>query len=95
MRKKRGFLQHRGKAERGFVILANIFAQWVHFSLVFTGIAVLSSLLFIGTVDAIVVVLRYHLSVLVCRLVLMFELSGMASVENDYQKLNGKLVQVL
>ncbi|KAI0602517.1 hypothetical protein F4775DRAFT_534321 [Biscogniauxia sp. FL1348] len=41
------------------------------------GTLLLSSLLFIGPQDALVVIVRYMMSVLVCRVVLMFELAGL------------------
>lgn len=46
------------------------------------GTAVLSSLTFIATLDAVVVILRYVVSGCVCRIILMYELQGMRLVEN-------------
>jgi len=59
--------------------LADI-ASFVH--LVF-GTLVFSSLMFIATLDAATVVLRYMVSGLLCRFVLLYELSGMRSAEME------------
>ena len=47
----------------------------------FVGILIFSSLLFVEIVDAVVILLRYFASVLACRAVLIFEISGMKRLE--------------
>ncbi|RDW60755.1 hypothetical protein BP6252_12138 [Coleophoma cylindrospora] len=47
------------------------------------GTLVFSSLMFIATIDAVVVVIRYSLSGLLCRAILMFELNGMRVAESE------------
>ncbi|KAG9252259.1 uncharacterized protein F5Z01DRAFT_676140 [Emericellopsis atlantica] len=58
-----------------------VFWHWVSAVLGFlhllTGILIYSSLMFTMTTDAAVIVLRYLVSVLVCRLILIFELAGL------------------
>lgn len=41
------------------------------------GTVVFSSMLFIGTGDAVIIVLRFIVSAAICRMILMFEISGM------------------
>lgn len=45
------------------------------------GTLVFSSLMFIATLDATKIVLRYMVSGLLCRFVLLYELSGMRAAE--------------
>ena len=87
---KRDFLDNRGVMEPRSIVFANLFAQATSFVLVIFGSFTLSSLLLIGTTDAFLFVLRYLLSALACRSVLMFELSGMAAVENEYRSFDAR-----
>ena len=80
---KRGFLKHREEAEGRLVVFANIFAQIGSLILVLFGTWTLSALLLIGARDALYYILRFYVSAMVCRIVIMFELSGMSAVENE------------
>jgi len=80
VKEKRGFLAQL-KQEYWPVLFANVLAQSGAFVLVFFGTLLFSSLLFIGTIDAVGVVCRYMVSTAICRLILMYELRGMAAVE--------------
>ena len=82
-RERRGFLDGREQSASRLVVFANIFAQAGSFASVIYGTILLSSLLFIGVLDSFQYVMRYLLSALACRVVLMFELSGMIAVENE------------
>jgi hypothetical protein len=62
-------------------LFLNLAAAVMGVVLLIFGTATFSSLLFISMVDATTVVARYLASALVCRFILMFELSGMAAVE--------------
>ena len=82
-RERGGFLDGREQPASRLVVFANIFAQAGSFASVIYGTILLSSLLFIGVLDSFKYVIRYLLSALACRIVLMFELSGMIAVENE------------
>ena len=82
--KKRGFLKHRGTQESRWIIFANIIAQLMSLVLALYGTFILSSLLLISVRNSFYVFLRFFFGAGVCRLVLMFELSGMAAVESEY-----------
>jgi hypothetical protein len=56
---------------------------------VLAGTVVLSSLIFIGARDTILVVARFMLSVLVCRAILMYEVAG---IRDRYKSNCGGLV---
>ena len=47
----------------------------------FVGVLIFSSLLFVEIIDAVIILLRYFTSVLACRAVLIFEISGMKRLE--------------
>ncbi|KAF2718658.1 hypothetical protein K431DRAFT_296658 [Polychaeton citri CBS 116435] len=64
-----------------FVILSWLTSTGTVLHIVF-GTLVFSSLIFLQTQDALGVVLQYFASALVCRLILMYELSGMRNVVN-------------
>ena len=81
-RKRRGFLQYRGR-EGFWVLFGSIGGSFLAFVSLMFGTLTLSSLLFITSSDALIVVVRYLASTLVCRLVLMFELGAMNAVERD------------
>ena len=49
------------------------------------GVLVFSSLLFVSIVDALVILLRYLASLLVCRAIIAFEISGMRAA-NEYTR---------
>ena len=80
---KRHFLKNRVEAEHRFVVFVNIFAQLGSLFLVLFGTWTLSALLLIGAKDSLGYILRFYASAMFCRVVLMFELSGMSAVENE------------
>ena len=53
------------------------YAHWISGTLVF------SSTLFIGTLDAFGVIARYAVSALLCRAIMLMELSGLRSLETE------------
>jgi hypothetical protein len=64
-------------------LFLNLAASVMGVILILYGTATFSSLLFIANLDALTVVARYLVSTLLCRLVVMFELAGLAAVEVD------------
>lgn len=53
------------------------YAHWIFGTLVF------ASTLFIGTLDAVGVIMRYVVSALLCRAIILMELSGLRSLETE------------
>ena len=88
-RGRRGFLDHCVGREPRVIIFANMYAQASNFVFTIFGTIVLSSLLFIGVQTAAFLLARYFLSAALCRLILMFEFSGMVAVENELYPARG------
>ena len=89
-REKRAFLKHRGRAESRVIVFSNILAQAAGLILILFGTFVLSGLMLIGARDALYFILRFLASGAVSRIILMFEISGMAAVENEYETLDNQ-----
>jgi hypothetical protein len=53
------------------------------------GTTVYSSLLYIGVIDAMILLIRYGASALVCRLIVCYELCGLQKSRDAYQSLGG------
>lgn len=69
------------RESRAFIILSLITSTAAVAHLAF-GTVVLSSTLFVGTGDAVMITARYFASTAVCQLILMFEISGMRQIVN-------------
>jgi len=96
--KKRGFLdqehiakekdspraQLRGQPSDGWVTYICVQGAGIfQFLLLLFGTIVFSSMMFIATIDAFEVVVRYIVSGIVCRFILIFELNGIQIAENE------------
>ena len=81
---RRGYLEHQ-QEEPEWVVYLNILAGTTSYVLFIYGTMVFSSLLFIGPTDAFWAIYRYLGSTLVCRGVLVYELSGIVAVETSGQ----------
>jgi hypothetical protein len=78
-RSTREFRRNNVHDETRPVVALNLLAQVCSYVLIFYGTVTLSSLMFIPAGDAMVVVLRYFLSTMAVRVILMIELSGLVA----------------
>jgi len=60
-----------------------------HVFLVLYGTLVCSSLLFFSVIDSLVIVSRYFLSAVICRLIFLYELAGMEAIPVESQESKG------
>ena len=87
-KRRRNYLEHAVE-EPFWVRATNISASFMAYLLLFYGTILFPSLLFISTIDAFSVIMRYFSATFICRLVLAYELSGIAAVEADRAQPSG------
>ncbi|MCJ1329772.1 hypothetical protein MMC10_006452 [Thelotrema lepadinum] len=83
-KKRRGYLEHK-QEEPEWVLYLNLLAATSSYALLIYGTMLFSSLFLIGPTDAFVAIYRYLGSTLVCRGILVYELSGIMAVETGDQ----------
>lgn len=79
-RPRQGYVEHQVE-EPFWIIALSLVASFIGYILLIYGTILFPSLLFIGPLDAFVIILRYLASTIVCRLTLMYELNGIVAVE--------------